>query len=87
MLEGEFEFTEDGKTVKRRAGESFHASRGSMHAFRNSGGKDGKLLIFVAPAGLDLFFEEISVLSMPQDAPKLMEIGTRYGIAFALPAA
>lgn len=87
VLEGEFEFTENGTTLTRRAGESFHAKRGGLHAFRNSGSSDGKLLIFVAPAGLDRFFEEISVLAMPQDAPKLMEIGMRYGIAFAPPKA
>jgi hypothetical protein len=54
-----------------------------LHGFRNSGRTTGKLLIFVAPAGLDLFFEAISVLSMPQDTPKLMEIGSRYGVEFA----
>lgn len=87
VLEGEFEFTENGNTVKRKAGESFHAARGSVHGFRNSGASDGKLLVFVAPAGLDRFFEEICVLNMPQDAPKLMDIGERYGIVFAPPGA
>jgi len=87
ILQGEFEFTENGATVKRRAGESFHARRGAVHGFRNSGTSQGKVLVFVAPAGIDRFFEEISALSMPQDAPKLMQIGERYGIAFASPHA
>ncbi len=87
VLEGEFEFTESGRAVKRVAGESFHATRGAVHAFRNSGEKDGKLVIFAAPAGIDRFFEEISVLALPQDLPKLMEIGARYGIEFARPDA
>lgn len=87
VLEGEFEFTESGKTLRRTAGESFHAPRGAVHGFRNSGATTGKLLIFVAPAGLDRFFEEVSVLSMPRDVPKLIEIGERYGIVFAPPNA
>ncbi|HZQ42625.1 MAG TPA: cupin domain-containing protein [Acidobacteriaceae bacterium] len=87
VLEGEFEFTENGRTVERRVGESFHAERGAVHAFRNSGEKNGKLLIFVAPAGIDRFFEDISVLEMPRDVPKLMDIGARYGITFQLPGA
>lgn len=87
VLQGEFAFTENGKTVKRGVGESFHAARGAVHGFRNSGATDGKLLIFVAPAGIDRFFEEISGLEMPRDVPKLMEIGARYGIEFQRPAA
>ncbi len=41
------------------------------------------MLVFLTPAGLEKYLEEISTLSMPQDAAELMAISERYGIAFA----
>ena len=82
VLEGEFELLKNGEWVKCAAGESCFAERGSMHTFRNSGKTDGKILVFATPAGLDRYLEEISVLTMPQDVAKLIEISDRYGISF-----
>jgi len=82
VLEGEFEFLKNGEWVKCAVGESCFAARGSMHTFRNSGKTDGKILVFATPAGLDRYLEEISVLTMPQDVAKLIEISDRYGISF-----
>lgn len=82
VVEGEFELLKDGEWVKCPAGSSCHAMRGSVHTFRNSGKTEGKMLVFASPAGLDRYLEEISVLQMPQDAPKLIEVSERYGISF-----
>ncbi len=40
------------------------------------------MLAFVMPARLEKYLEEISTLSMPQDAAQLMAISERYGITF-----
>jgi hypothetical protein len=40
------------------------------------------VLVFVAPAGMEKYLEEISLLSMPDDAAQLFAISARYGITF-----
>ncbi|MGO8718282.1 MAG: hypothetical protein ACLQMO_03560 [Acidobacteriaceae bacterium] len=40
------------------------------------------MIIFVAPAGMEKYLEEIFVLSMPQDMAQLLAISERYGITF-----
>ena len=82
VIEGDYEFLNDGAWVQRSAGESWHARRGSVHTFRNAGTSDGKILVFVAPAGVEIYLEEISALAMPQDMAQLITISERYGIAF-----
>jgi quercetin dioxygenase-like cupin family protein len=83
VLEGEYEFLEDGQWHKAEHGRAFHTKRGSVHTFRNIGTTTGKMLVFLAPARLEKYLEEISSLSMPQDAAQLMAISERYGISFA----
>jgi hypothetical protein len=40
------------------------------------------MLVFIAPAGLEKYLEEISTLPMPADLPQLLAISERYGITF-----
>ncbi|HSU18955.1 MAG TPA: cupin domain-containing protein [Acidobacteriaceae bacterium] len=82
VVEGEYEFLAGDGWTRRSAGQSFYAARGSVHTFRNAGSAEGKLLVMATPAGLDTYLEEISVLSIPQDVPKLIAISERYGISF-----
>jgi quercetin dioxygenase-like cupin family protein len=82
VLEGEYEFLEDGEWRRIEAGEAIYAIRGSIHTFRNVGKSAGKMLVFVAPAGMEKYLEEISPLSMPDDMSQLLAISERYGIAF-----
>jgi quercetin dioxygenase-like cupin family protein len=81
VLEGEYEFLRDGKWVPVPASESIHALRGSTHAFRNVGKTTGRMLIFIAPAGLEAYLEEISPLSPSRDMPQLLAISARYGLS------
>jgi quercetin dioxygenase-like cupin family protein len=83
VLEGEYEFFDGSAWHKAEPGRAVHAMRGSVHTFRNAGTAAGKMLVFVSPAGLEKYLEEISVLSMPEDAAQLFAISERYGIAFA----
>jgi len=82
VLEGEYDFLEDGQWHKAEHGRAILAKRGSVHTFRNVGNTTGKMLVFLTPAGLEKYLEAISSLSMPQDTAQLMAISERYGIAF-----
>ncbi len=42
------------------------------------------MLIFIAPAGLERYFAEISPLAMPWDMAQLLDISEKYGISFQL---
>jgi hypothetical protein len=57
-------------------------SGNSVHTFRNVGTTTGKMLVFVAPSGMEKYLEEISALSMPEDMSRLLAISERYGIFF-----
>jgi quercetin dioxygenase-like cupin family protein len=83
VLEGEYEFLRNGEWVPVRVGESIHALRGSTHAFRNVGKTTGRMLIFIAPAGLETYLEEISPLSPATDMPQIVAISARYGVSVA----
>ena len=84
VLEGEYEFFLNGDRRKLALGDAIHASRGSLHTFRNIGTADGKLLIVTVPGGFEKYLEEISPLSIPQDMERLIDISTRYGISFVI---
>lgn len=83
MLEGEYEFLHGNEWRKISPGRAIHALRGAVHTFRNVGTTTGKMLVFVTPAGMEKYLEEISVLTMPQDMAQLLATSERYGIAFA----
>jgi quercetin dioxygenase-like cupin family protein len=82
VLEGEYEFLQGGEWQPARAGRAVYASRGSVHTFRNRGATTGRMMVFVTPAGLDKYLEEISILSVPEDLEQLLEISKRYGNFF-----
>jgi quercetin dioxygenase-like cupin family protein len=82
VLEGEYEFLKDGHWVRAEPARAIQAMRGSVHTFRNSGSTPGKMLVFVVPAGMEKYLEEISTLSIPEDMAKLLTISERYGISF-----
>ena len=82
VLEGEYEFFHSGEWRKIQPGLAIHAMRGSIHTFRNAGTANGKMLVFVAPSGMEKYLEEISSLSMPQHMSQLLAISERYGISF-----
>jgi quercetin dioxygenase-like cupin family protein len=84
VLEGEYEFLLNGDRRKLVSGDAIHASRRSIHTFRNIGPTQGKLLIVTVPGGFEKYLEEISPLSIPQDMEELIRISTRYGISFAI---
>jgi quercetin dioxygenase-like cupin family protein len=58
MQEGALTIQVGGKTHTASAGDYIRLPRGVAHSFHNTGNVDAKLLLVVAPAGLETFFEE-----------------------------
>ncbi|WP_158945806.1 dimethylsulfonioproprionate lyase family protein [Granulicella sp. S190] len=82
VLEGDFEFLQEGEWTPLRVSEVIFAPRGHIHSFRNSGTTVGRVLIFVSPGGFERYLQEIGPLSPANDMPKIIEISNRYGITF-----
>jgi quercetin dioxygenase-like cupin family protein len=95
ILEGEITFTINGERVVATAGMFANMSVGTPHSFKNEGNKPAKMLVSVAPAGLEKMFMEIGVplaegatTALPptkEDIEKLQAIAPKYGIEIRLP--
>ena len=95
VLEGEITFIIDGKRMIATAGMFANMPVGTPHSFKNESNKPAKMLISVAPAGLEKMFFEFGV-AVPQGATtappptkeeieKLLAIAPKYGIEIRLP--
>ncbi len=70
VLEGEHEFTCDGRTFGAEAGSFVYVPRGVVHSFANVGETDGRLLIFSTPAGgTESFFFEVGEPAEDDSSP------------------
>src|ERR1700733_12972054 len=95
ILEGEITFTINGERVVATAGMFANMPVGMPHSFKNESNKPAKMLISVAPAGLEKMFFEIGVplaegattapLPTKEEIEKLLAIAPRYGIEIKLP--
>lgn len=95
VLEGEITFTIGDKRFVAGAGMFANMSVGTPHSFKNESGKPARMLISVAPAGLEKMFFECSVplpegstTALPptkEEIEKLLAIAPRYGIEIRLP--
>jgi quercetin dioxygenase-like cupin family protein len=95
VLEGEVTFTANGERVVARAGTFANMPVGTPHSFKNESGRPAKMLISVAPAGLEqMFFEcgvplaEGATTALPptkEEIEKLLTVAPRYGIEINLP--
>src|SRR5580765_4323815 len=75
VLEGEYEFTVDGKTIRAQEGATLFAPRGVPHTYRYLGKTPGRLMVTRTPAGFEEFFEEVGALTpQQQEIPRVMEI-------------
>jgi quercetin dioxygenase-like cupin family protein len=96
VLEGEITFTVNGERVVATAGMFANMPVGTLHSFKNESGQAARMLISVAPAGLEKMFFEVGVplaegattaLSPTQEEiEKLLAVAPRYGIEIRLPA-
>src|SRR5205809_5336696 len=95
ILEGEITFTIDGKPRIATAGMFANMPVGMPHSFKNESNKPAKMLISVAPAGLEKMFFEVGVpvvegatTAAPptkEEIEKLLAIAPRHGVEIRLP--
>lgn len=95
ILEGEITFTIDGKPLVATAGMFANMPVGTPHSFKNESNHPAKMLISVAPAGLEKMFFEVGVplaegatTALPptkEEIEKLLAIASKYGIEIRLP--
>ena len=95
VLEGELEFHADGRSFTAGPGDWVKLAKGSLHDFRNQGRAPARVLILVAPAGLERFFLEVGRAANPGDAPapptaeeveKLVSTAPAYGLEIRPPS-
>ena len=91
ILEGEITFTVNGERVVATAGMFANMSVGTPHSFKNERNKPAKMLVSIAPAGLEKMFMEIGVplaegatTALPptrEDIEKLLAIAPKWSIS------
>lgn len=95
VLEGEITFTVNGERVVASAGTFANMPVGTPHSFKNESGRSARMLISVAPAGLEKMFFEIGVplaegatTALPptkEEIDKLLAVASNYGIELLIP--
>jgi quercetin dioxygenase-like cupin family protein len=95
ILEGEITFHVGEKRIVATAGMFANISVGTPHSFKNESNRPAKMLISVAPAGLEKMFFEVGVpvvqgatTAAPptkEEIEKLIAVAPRYGIEIKLP--
>jgi len=95
VLEGEITFTVNGEKVVATACTFANMPVGTPHSFKNESNKPAKMLISVAPAGLEQMFFEVGVplaegattalLPTKDEIEKLLAVAPGYGIEILLP--
>jgi quercetin dioxygenase-like cupin family protein len=95
VLEGEITFQIGDDRVVAKAGTFANMPIGTPHSFKNESNTTAKMLITIAPAGLEQMFFEVSsplpqgAMTAPHptkaDIEKLLEIAPEYGVEIRLP--
>lgn len=90
ILEGEMTFLADGRKVTAGPGGFLNVPKGVLHTFKNESGADARMLILVAPAGMERMFEEAGTPvdggstrpqpPTPEEMEKMGSIAPKYGI-------
>ena len=95
ILEGEITFTVNGERVLAKTGTFANMPVGTPHSFKNESDRPAKMLLSVAPAGLEQMFFEVGVplaegatTALPptkEEIEKLLAVAPKYGIEIRLP--
>ncbi len=95
ILEGEITFTVNSQKVVALAGMFANMPVGTPHSFKNESDRPAKMLISVAPAGLEKMFMEVGVpladgatKALPptkDEIEKLLTVAPKYGIEIRVP--
>lgn len=95
ILEGEITFTINGEKTVAQACSFANMPVGTPHSFKNESDRPAKMLISVAPAGLEKMFFEVGVplaegatTALPptkDEIEKLLAVAPKYGVEIKLP--
>ena len=95
ILEGEITLQVGGERIVAKAGTFANMPVGTPHSFKNESGRPARMLISVAPAGLEKMFFEVGVplaegatTALPPskaEIERLLAVVPRYGIEIKLP--
>lgn len=94
ILEGEITFTVGENQIVATAGTFANMPVGSLHSFKNATDKTARMIISIAPAGLEKMFLEVGVPVKLGDTPppparaeieKLLAVAPNYGIDIRVP--
>ena len=95
ILEGEITFTVNGEQIVAKAGTFANMPVGTPHSFTNESGRPAKMLVSVAPAGLEQMFFDVGVplaegstTALPTtkgEIEKMLAVAPKYGIEIMLP--
>jgi quercetin dioxygenase-like cupin family protein len=95
VLEGEIAFQIGSERLVAGAGTFANMSVGTPHSFKNESDRPAKVLVAVAPAGLERMFFEVgqpvaegATTAAPptkEEIEKLLAVAPRYGIEIRLP--
>jgi quercetin dioxygenase-like cupin family protein len=90
LLAGQLSVTVAGSTVAARAGDFVQIPRGVVHAFRNDGVQEARMLAIFTPAGMEGWFEECldpapdKITPPPPPTPELIArmiaAGPKFGV-------
>jgi quercetin dioxygenase-like cupin family protein len=98
VLEGEFEFLIEGRTIRVGAGSLLYVPKGTLHAHRAIGEGVGRMLVTQTPGGLyECFFEEVGKAVDTEAGPpdfedqpdmkRIVEVAVEHGIEIPPPVA
>ena len=91
ILEGELDFNIDGKQVTSKVGTVINVPPNVVHSFKNNTNNIVRMLVILAPAGLEKAFEEagievydtnITEIPKPssEEKKRVLEISIKYGV-------
>jgi mannose-6-phosphate isomerase-like protein (cupin superfamily) len=95
VLEGELEFMVEGSPIKVGAGSCLYVRKGTLHTYSNVGTQPARYLGVLAPAGIERFFEEVSVPAMDRTSPppfehedldRILASAPKFGLEIRLPS-
>ncbi len=91
VLEGEYEFLIEGRTIRAGVGSLIYVTRGTLHTYKNVGDGVGRMLVSQTPGGShERFFEEVGkpvkgevgpfVFKDQPEMRRIVEVAANYGI-------
>lgn len=84
VVDGEVEVTVEGKATTISSGGYVHIPGGSIHAYKNISPTAKMIGVVSDPRG-GQFFAAVDQLKVPQDLPRILQIGEEYGVIFLVP--